>query len=55
VALTDIKKGEKFNKHNLGIKRPGSGLEPKIYFKILRKKAKKDIKIDSLIKKTDYA
>lgn len=54
VALTDIKRGEKFSKNNLGIKRPGTGLAPKMYFKILGKKAKKNIIIDSLIKRNDY-
>ncbi len=55
VSLKDIKKGEKFTKNNIGIKRPGTGLEPEYYFTILNKKAKKDIKADELIKKHDYA
>lgn len=50
VALRDIKKGEKFTKENVGIKRPGTGLSPKNYFKILGQKAKMDIRADSLIK-----
>ncbi len=54
VALTDIKEGEKFDRQNIGIKRPGSGLAPKMYFKILGKKAKRDIKTDNLISKKDY-
>lgn len=54
VALKNINKGEKFTKHNIGIKRPGTGLEPKKYFDILGKKAKKDIGADKLIKKSDY-
>lgn len=54
VSLRDIKKGEIFSKDNVGIKRPGSGLEPKNYFTLLGKKAKKDIEADKLIKKSDY-
>jgi len=55
VALKDIKKGEKFDEKNLGIKRPGTGLSPKIYNEILNKRAKSDIKADSLIKEKHYA
>lgn len=55
VSLRNIKKGEKFTKDNIGIKRPGAGLAPKYYFKIVGKKAKKNIKADKLIKKSDYA
>lgn len=54
VSLRDIKKGEKFTKDNIGIKRPGTGLEPKYYFKILGKIAKKDILKDTLVKKSHY-
>lgn len=54
VSLCNIKKGEKFTKNNTGIKRPGTELAPKYYFKIVGKKAKKDIKVDKLIKKSDY-
>lgn len=55
VANHNIRRGEKFTKHNIGIKRPGTGLKPREYFNVLGKKAKKDIKADKLIKKTDYA
>lgn len=54
VANHDIKKGEKFTKENIGIKRPGTGLAPKHYFNILGKKSKIDIKADTLIKKNDF-
>ena len=54
VALKDIKKGEKFTKENIGIKRPGTGLAPKYYSKVLSRKAKKDVKIDSLIRENDF-
>lgn len=40
----DIKKGTTFTKNNIKVVRPGYGLEPKFYEKILGKKAKKNIK-----------
>lgn len=54
VSLKDIKKGERFTKTNIGIKRPGTGLEPKYYYKILGEKAKRDRSADALIAKKDY-
>lgn len=49
VAKTNIAKGEKFSKNNLSIKRPGIGLSPMEYPKILNKKAKKNFFKDDLI------
>lgn len=49
VAKTNIAKGEKFSKNNLSIKRPGIGLSPMKYPKILNKKAKKNFFKDDLI------
>lgn len=54
VSLCNIKKGKKFTKDNIGIKRPGNGLAPKYYFHILGKIAKKNISKDGLIKKSHY-
>ena len=54
VSLREINKGEKFNKDNLGIKRPGSGLAPRHYFKVLGKSAKRSVKKDSLITLKDF-
>ena len=54
VAIRGIKKGEKFTKENINIKRPGTGLPPKYYFKILGKISKMAIKADNLIKKNDF-
>ena len=50
VAAKDIKKGEKFTIHNLTIKRPGSGLSPMNFFKVIGKIAKYNFKYDELIK-----
>lgn len=54
VATHDIKKGEKFTKENIGIKRPGTGLAPKYYFQVLNMKSKREIKADTLIEKNDF-
>lgn len=54
VSLRDIKQGEKLTRENIGIKRPGTGLAPKYYFKILGKIAATNIKVDSLIKLSDF-
>jgi len=54
VSLAMIKKGDKFTKKNLGIKRPGVGLKPEYYNKIIGCVAKRDIKPDILIKKNYY-
>jgi len=50
VALRDIDKGEKFSESNLTVKRPGTGLSPTAWYKVLGKTAKQDFKRDSLIK-----
>ncbi len=53
VAKVDIFKGEKISSNMLAIKRPGTGIEPKYFFKIIGKKAFKNIQKDSLIKLSD--
>ena len=50
VAKSDIKKGEKFTTTNLTCKRPGSGISPIFWNKVLNKKAKINFKKDDLIK-----
>jgi len=49
VAKTNIKLGETFTINNLTIKRPGSGISPMDWYKVLGTKANKDYKIDDLI------
>lgn len=49
VAKKGIKKGEKITKENIAIKRPGTGLAPKYFEKIIGKTAKKGIKADEMI------
>ena len=55
VAVRNIKKGELFTRENIGIKRPGTGLRPEYYSKIVGKRARKNIISDALLKKEDYA
>ncbi|MAG12903.1 polyhydroxyalkanoate biosynthesis repressor PhaR [bacterium] len=54
VTIEDIKKGEKFTKENIWVKRPGTGEIKAIDFpKILSKKAKQNIEKDSQVKRRD--
>ena len=50
VAVKEIKKGDLFSKENIGIKRPGSGISPIYWKKVLGRKAIKKFNIDQLIK-----
>ena len=49
IAAKDIKKGQKITEDMLIIKRPGTGLEPKKLWRIIGRKAGKDIKKDQMI------
>ena len=51
VAKKDIKKGEKFTKNNLTIKRPGTGIQPHKIQEIIGNIAMADIVKDTVIKK----
>ncbi len=46
----DIKKGEKFTKNNIKVVRPSFGLEPKLFNKVLGKKAKTNLKFSTPLK-----
>ena len=50
VAFKKIKKGEVFTNKNLTIKRPGSGISPMKFYKVIGKIAKKKFLEDELIK-----
>lgn len=50
VAKIGIKKGDIFSKKNITLKRPGTGLPPFFFEKIMGKKSKKKFKKDDLIK-----
>jgi len=50
-ASKNIKKGEKFSEKNVSVVRPGYGLSPRFYFKIIGKKSTKNIFFEDPIKK----
>ena len=50
VAFKKIKKGEVFTNKNLTIKRPGTGISPMKFYKVIGKIAKKKFSEDELIK-----
>jgi N,N'-diacetyllegionaminate synthase len=49
VATCDIKKGEEFTEDNLTTKRPGNGVSPMLWNKVLGQKADRDYSPDDLI------
>jgi len=49
VAATGIRKGEIFSPSNLTMKRPGQGISPMQYWKLIGKAAKKDYDTDEII------
>ncbi|OGN10631.1 MAG: N-acetylneuraminate synthase [Candidatus Yanofskybacteria bacterium RIFCSPHIGHO2_02_FULL_41_11] len=53
VVNRDIKKGEKLTRQNLAIKKPGTGIPPKYWDKIIGKTVRRDITDDSLLKWAD--
>ena len=53
VALVNIKKGSKLTYNNIAIKRPGIGIPPLNFHKVIGFSAKRSIKIDQPIKWSD--
>lgn len=53
VVKTDIKKGDTIKEGDLAIKRPGTGLAPKLFYSIVGKTAKRNIPKDTLLKPSD--
>ena len=51
-AVSDIKKGEKFTKKNIRVIRPGFGISPIYFEKLINKKSPFDIKMQAPIKKS---
>ena len=49
VAAIAIKKGQKITSRMLAVKRPGTGIPPTDFYKIIGKRVKADIKKDELI------
>ena len=50
VASQNLFKGQKILKSQISIKRPGTGIEPKYFQKIVGKKLKKNVKADQVLK-----
>jgi N-acetylneuraminate synthase len=50
-AITDIKKGEKFTNNNLRVVRPGFGIQPIYFERLLNKKSPFNIKKLTPLKK----
>lgn len=55
VTLRSIKRGEIFTAKNLGLKRPGTGLPPKIFARVVGARATRDIPKNTLLTHNDYA
>ena len=51
-AVSDIKKGEKFNKKNIRVIRPGLGIQPFYFEKLINKKSPSNIKCQTPIRKS---
>jgi pseudaminic acid synthase len=51
-AVSDVKKGEKFTKKNIRVIRPGFGIEPFYFEKLINKKSPTDIKSQTPLKKS---
>lgn len=49
VVTKNIEKGERFSRKNIDLKRPGTGLPARYFAKVLGKKAKNNIKKDTLL------
>jgi len=54
IALCDIEKGEKFNQNNIGLRRPGNGLPPKLIDQIYGLNATRKIPKGAIIKFSDF-
>lgn len=55
VAIKKIEKGEKLTQENISLKRPGKGLPPELFRRILGKHAKRCIASDTFISKNDFS
>ena len=49
VALRPIKKGEIYTEENITVKRPGNGISPMFWYKVLEKEAQDDFEEDQVV------
>jgi N,N'-diacetyllegionaminate synthase len=49
IAATAIKKGDLFSTENMTVKRPGNGISPMQWDKVIGRRASRDFKEDELI------
>jgi N,N'-diacetyllegionaminate synthase len=54
VAISDIRQGDSLTNANIGLRRPGNGITPQLFSKVLGRKALTDIKQGSLIDWGDF-
>lgn len=54
VSATNLFKGGQINESDLSYKRPGTGISPKEYMKIIGKRLTRDIEKDTLLKYDDF-
>lgn len=55
VAARDIEKGEIFDEENLAVKRPGTGISPMQWDKIIGRRSAGGIRADALLRREDIA
>ena len=55
VAAKDIKSGAVITRNDIAVKRPGTGIPPEFIRQIINKKARVNIKNDSLFKRSDFS
>ncbi len=53
VISNDINKNDIININNLEVKRPGTGIKPSEFYKIIGKRAKKSLKTNQILKRSD--
>jgi sialic acid synthase SpsE len=53
VTIKDIKPGEKFTEYNIGCKRPGTGISPKMFYDVIGKTANTHINNDVILLESD--
>ena len=54
VTSQPVKKGDKFTEQNLTVKRPGTGLPPKMFDQVAGKTATRDLEADTVLQESDF-